>query len=368
MLTKADDYPIHQTADPIAFSGSDRNFYDRYFFNGYSADGSVFFAAALGVYPHLNIMDGAFCVVRDGVQYNLRASRYLHMERMDTTVGPLAIEVLDPLRRLRIRVSENPSGLAADLTFVARAPAIQEPRFVLRNGPRTVFDFTRLTQNGTYTGWVAVDGQRVTAEPDRIMGTRDRSWGVRPVGQPDPQPLVPPMVPQFYWLWAPLNFADRITLFHRNDDEHGTPWNIAAAMCGLGDAEPERMAGCTSTLTFHSGSRHAAAATLVFDHRAGGQSRVELTQHWNFYMQGLGYGHPEWGHGLNHGGLAVGHDGLRLDEVASCAPPHLHVQAFVTAELTLPDGARRRGAGVLEQLVLGAHAPSGFREILDVAP
>ena len=51
MLTNGDDYPIHQTPEPVAFAGSDRNFYDRYFFNGYSADGALFFAAALGVQP-----------------------------------------------------------------------------------------------------------------------------------------------------------------------------------------------------------------------------------------------------------------------------------------------------------------------------
>jgi pyruvate dehydrogenase E1 component alpha subunit len=44
MLTKGDEYPIHQTAEPIAYSGTDRNFYDRYFFNGYKDDGSDFFA------------------------------------------------------------------------------------------------------------------------------------------------------------------------------------------------------------------------------------------------------------------------------------------------------------------------------------
>ena len=49
MLTKADDYPIHQTPEPIAFAGTDRNFYDRYFFNGYSRGGETFFAAALVV-------------------------------------------------------------------------------------------------------------------------------------------------------------------------------------------------------------------------------------------------------------------------------------------------------------------------------
>ncbi len=26
MLTKADDYPVHQTPEPIAFAGTDRNF------------------------------------------------------------------------------------------------------------------------------------------------------------------------------------------------------------------------------------------------------------------------------------------------------------------------------------------------------
>ena len=35
-LTKADDYPIHQISKPVSEVGSERNFYDRYFFNGYS--------------------------------------------------------------------------------------------------------------------------------------------------------------------------------------------------------------------------------------------------------------------------------------------------------------------------------------------
>ena len=64
MLTKADDYPVHQLPEPIATAGTDRNFYDRYFFNGYTPDGELFFAAALGVYPHLNVMDAAFSVDR----------------------------------------------------------------------------------------------------------------------------------------------------------------------------------------------------------------------------------------------------------------------------------------------------------------
>ena len=33
MLSKGDDYPIHQTPEPIAYVAGQRNFYDRYFFS-----------------------------------------------------------------------------------------------------------------------------------------------------------------------------------------------------------------------------------------------------------------------------------------------------------------------------------------------
>ncbi|MFN3334229.1 MAG: hypothetical protein ACK47M_17100, partial [Caldilinea sp.] len=28
MLTKGDDFPLHQTPEPVAYAGTDRNFYD----------------------------------------------------------------------------------------------------------------------------------------------------------------------------------------------------------------------------------------------------------------------------------------------------------------------------------------------------
>ena len=43
MISKGDDFPIHQLPAPVAEVGTERNFYDRYFFNGYSEDGSIFF-------------------------------------------------------------------------------------------------------------------------------------------------------------------------------------------------------------------------------------------------------------------------------------------------------------------------------------
>jgi hypothetical protein len=363
MLTRGDDYPIHQTPEPIAYSGTDRNFYDRYFFNGYSQDGRLFFAAALGVYPHLNIMDASFCVVMDGVQHNLHASRHLKMERMLTQVGPIAIEVVEPLWKLRLRIDSVEHGIHADIVFDGRARAIEEPRFQRRIGPRVFMDYTRMTQSGNYSGWVETKGQRTDVAGCR--GTRDRSWGIRPVGLPDPQQLEPPMFGQFFWIWSVLNFEDRHALYMLNADEHGHPWNTSALIGELGDVDAEHMRSASIDLEIPPGTRHARAARLHFEHADGGRSRIDLTVHWNFYMTGLGYFDPNWAHGINKGPLAVGYDSFRIDGIRTHAPPYAHIQAFVTANLQTPDGRSRLGFGVLEQLMLGPYAPLGLTGVSD---
>jgi hypothetical protein len=362
MLTKADDYPVHQRAEPIATAGTDRNFYDRYFFNGYTPDGRTFFAAALGVYPHLNVIDASFSTIVDGVQHNLHASRLLNMERMDTRVGPIAVEVVEPLKTLRLKVAPNPHGILADIVFHARALPVEEPRFTYRLGPRTVMDYTRLTQNGAYEGFIEVKGKRATLDRAHVLGTRDRSWGVRPIGMSDPQGVAPPRLPQFYWLWSPLNFEDRFMLYHRNADGEGGAWNTAAVVGALGDAKPVHVRDCISTIAYRQGTRHAQSAVIE-----AGAWRAELTPKFQFYMSGIGYMHPEWGHGMYRGDDALGYDAYDLATLNENEPRFQHVQAFVSAKLEGPDG-ERHGAGVLEQLVVGPYAPHGLTGIFDPAP
>jgi hypothetical protein len=367
MLTKADDFPIHQLPEPIATSGTDRNFYDRYFFNGYTMDGQVFFAVALGVYPHLNVMDAAISVITEGVQHNLRASRLLNMERMDTKVGPITVDVIEPLKTLRVRVGDNEHGIKADIVFHARARAVEEPRFTYRVGPRTMMDYTRLTQNGAYEGFIEVKGKRIEIAREAVLGTRDRSWGVRPVGLGDPQGSAPPRPPQFYWLWSPLNFPDRFMLYHLNAESSGKPWNTASVIGELGDAEPTHMQACSSQIEYKSGTRHAKRAIIEARDAKGQEWRAELTPLYHFYMSGIGYGHPEWGHGQYKGELAVGYDSYETKSVNENDPRFQHIQAICTARLNGP-GIERVGSGVLEQIAIGVYEPHGLKGILDPAP
>jgi len=361
MLTKGDDFPLHQSAEPVAFSGTDRNFYDRYFFNGYSPDGSVFFAAAMGFYPQLGIVDAAFCVLIDGVQHNLRASRRSGGERLDLSVGPIAVEIDAPLERLTLRIAANDGPLAAELHFTARHFPIEEPRFTRRNGTRLFMDYTRMTQNGHWSGWVSVDGARIDVGAG-WAGTRDRSWGIRPVGAAEPQPPPQGNFQQFFWLWTPCNFDDRSLFFHSNDDGEGSPWNRRAVLVGANGSE-RHYADPGFAAAWRPGTRRLSSLTVDFD----GSTRLTLTASGPlFAMSGLGYTHPVWGHGFDHGEIEVAHDNLSEAERQWGNPLAMHVQALVRAELR--DGDRSdRGIGVLEQLFVGPHAPTALTGLMDPA-
>ena len=52
MLGPLDEYPVHQVPQPIAWPGSsDRNFYDRSYFNAHDRTGEIFLITGIGYYP-----------------------------------------------------------------------------------------------------------------------------------------------------------------------------------------------------------------------------------------------------------------------------------------------------------------------------
>ena len=230
MISKGDDFPIHQLPTPIAEVGTERNFYDRYFFNGYSEDGSIFFGAAFCVYPNLNIKDASFILVLEGIQHNFRYSDVLNHERMEIKVGSFEIEILEPLKKLKIVIDDKDKEISANLTFVGRFDPMEEPRMTIKNGPRIYMDSTRMTQHGNWSGFIHFKSNEVELSAKKYVGTRDRSWGIRPVGSQDSQIVPPIKLPQFYWLWAPVNFIDQSSHLYFVDDEEGYATNCHSVL------------------------------------------------------------------------------------------------------------------------------------------
>lgn len=359
MITKGDDYPLHQTAEPIAYSGTDRNFYDRYFFNGYTNNGTVFFALGFGIYPHLNIKDASFCVTLDGIQHNVRASTILDMERLDLTVGPISINVVKPLEVLNISINDEVSGIKAQIRFVNICPVVEEPRFTYRVGPRTQFDYTRMTQNGSYEGFIEINGKRVDLKHPSTRGTRDRSWGVRMIGDRDTQPTIPESDLQLFWLWSPINFEGFSTLYGTSTNKEGIAWHdnmVVIPQGESGDIEKLMVPKITS-LNYKTGTRHLENAVLEARDSKDELVKLTMTPRYNFYMSGLGYMHPEWGHGVHKGRDARAYDTIEISKADSLDPLHRHIQAFVDVVLER-SGRSYRGTGVLEQLIIGPHLPS----------
>jgi hypothetical protein len=367
MLTKGDDYPIHQTPEPIAHVGTHSNFYDRYYFNGYGREGECFFSVALGVYPYRNIMDASFSIILDGIQHNIHASRVMNQERMDTGVGPISIQVLKPLNALQIRIESNEFDISGNITFTGRVKAFAEPRFRYITGNRTLFDYTRLTQNGTYSGRLKVKGKEITLTNDQFFGTRDRSWGVRPIGNFMAEALAPMGPPQYFWMWAPLQFDDCSTFFATNELPDGNPWHRSAMISPLGDADPEMMAASNWELSFKSGTRHVKTAILEYQTKESKDIHISLKPRFQFYMAGLGYSNPEWGHGVYKGDNVIGYEAFDLKTLDENEFQFLHIQAFVKAVMTPRDGIEKKGFGVLEQTFIGPHTKAGFKDILDMA-
>ncbi len=366
MLHPLDDYCVHQTSTPLLHNASvSPNAYDRFFFNGWHPDGDVFFAVAFGVYPNRGVMDGAFSVVRDGVQHNVRASRRCPTDRTETTAAPISVHVEEPMRRHRITVTDR-FGLSADLRFGALSPAIEEPRFVHTVGTQTVFDYTRLTQFGTWEGWIELDGERIDIDASHV-GVRDRSWGYRPVGE---RVAGPPVAPQFFWIWCPTVFDDACTHAALNHDAEGRPWHESGAVApriGVGDPviDPgriQRAASADADIAWAAGTRWAERLTMRLGMWSADPVEVVYEPLVRFHMSGLGYRHPEWGHGFWRGEAEATRDSFATDDVDPAAPEFVHIQALSRA--TWGD---RKGTGVVEQLVVGPHEPTGLTGIVDGA-
>lgn len=375
MITSFDDYCIHQIAEPVAQpSQSDRNFYDRYWFNGFDRDGRFIFEVALGLYPNRRVMDGHFSVAIGKRQHAFHASRRAPKERRETVVGPFSVEVLRPMRAIRVQLAPNDTGIACDLTFTARTVPCEEPRSLLYDDGHVILNTCRFTQFGVWDGHFTVDGQRTAVRQATTFGTRDKSWGVRPVGEPqDGAPGRLNVEPGVYWIWCPVDFGSFCTHFATFEDRDGHPTQLGASIVPAyaePDAIPEleepglrEMQTARHEIRWEKGTRRARGMTLDLVPPSGEPLHIVGETIARFQMFGIGYQHPEWGHAYWKGELATGAEHFDHDQLDPLEFKNIHVHHVVRARL-----GDQTGVGTLETVVMGRHARSGFQSFFDGAP
>ena len=147
-------------------------------------------------------------VRRGDVQTAVHLSDAIDQDRLNQNVLGYRIEVTDPLHQLRIVMDET-EGMAVDLTWNGLFDVVQEQRHILRAGTRVTLDAQRFAQLGSWSGTIVIDEEEITVDPSVWIGTRDRSWGIRPIGEAEPagRPADPPFE-GMWWLYVPMAFDD----------------------------------------------------------------------------------------------------------------------------------------------------------------
>ncbi|CAN5297944.1 hypothetical protein BH10PSE12_BH10PSE12_22970 [soil metagenome] len=372
MLSKFDEYPIHQTPDSLAHPAtSDISFYDRTWFNGFSKSGEVYFGFGLGVYPYRDIMDGAFSVTtKGGRQHCFYASRRAPRDRTQTQIGPLTLEVVEMMKQTRITLAENDSDITCDLLFTTRTAPVEEAKHVFMVGARKVIEATRFDLFGTWEGWIETPDGRIEVKPDDYHGIKDRSWGVRPNGEPQTGgPPAPP--PAMFFIWSVMFWQDSVTHAIRFDGSNGVPMlcegldvtTFPTLEAVDGDAPILRKTPIVNhRIDYHPGTRHVKYAELDFVGYDGEKTMVTVEPLMTFYMKGLGYFTRDWGQGVWKGELATGHDVFDPAAVDPLSPENIHVQQVARVKC-----GTEEGLGIFEYGCFGPYAPAGFEAFLDGA-
>jgi hypothetical protein len=365
-----DEYPVHQV--PLSMkhvATGDRNAYDRCIFQVFDHQGRALLILGLGVYPNVGVID-AYATLRVGdTLHAVRASDALDDDtRMAMAVGPLRILVERPLKDFVLSCAadpEDPDGLSYEINWSADFPALWEPHHVQRRGARLTLEGRRFVQAGRCEGWIRVAGEEIRLSAGGWTGTRDRSWGTRPLpGEEGGRLAEEHRTEGFHWLWCPVRFEDRFLMVVTQEDADGYRTLNDATLVRNGERD-RQLGWPQAEITYRSGTRHPERAVVhLGDLRKPSELGVEIL---TSSPLAVGAGYPpadDWQHGTWRGRGWTNRRAYDLSDPAALGLAAYGVTDHA-ARFTL-DG--QVGHGIFEHGSFGRHDPSGFTGFDSVAP
>lgn len=360
MPVPMDEYPLHQSPLTLAYVGSsDRNFYDRCYFNAMdTAAGETMLVTGLGYYPNLAVKDAYLVLRRGDTQTALHFSDAIDQERLDQHVGGYRLEVVEPLHKIRLVVEET-DGLGMDLTWQGSHPVVQEqPHLMLASDVRPTLDAQRFAQLGSWSGHLLVDGEEIAVDPATWMGSRDRSWGIRPVGEAEPagRPQDPPME-GFWWLYVPMRF-ETFSIVVIIQERHDGFRTLNDCTRVWHDGRVEQLGWPRIEIDYTPGSRHPKRAVISGTDAEGKPVLIEVETRTSVALHvGGGYGgDPDWTHGQWKGEDFV--ERVTYDLTSEAVMNRTPFGVIDHCARATCDG--ETGHGLFEHASFGRHDPTGF--------
>jgi len=402
MLTPYDEYPVHQAPYPFSYVPStDYSWDDGYYFGVFSPKEQVFLAVGLRVNPNTDMVGGYALFNWQGRQYTVRFNRSWRRD-FALRVGPFSIDFIEPLRKIRLVLAKNASGLEFDLLWEGSSPAYMEEHHVSVNRGRRTTDQTRYSQPGKASGSIRFRDRRFDVEPGGWSGSRDHSWGLyaeRPPLAPQRSLLPPKQIegPQRSLRFWTVFRADPYSGFYhmhetadglqlKMNDVFGTPFG-GQLFRGWSESAITLTAG-RHELEFERGTKILKGGRIFLTDSEGRQWRQEIrvaSPPW--VPMTMGYTPGSWKDGgtffTYHGSeeLAFEWDEFDFSKQPMMYTPYqvsgaaardefgmglayekpIHGIEYLGEITTIaPDSTRAVGAGQIESFVNGPYRPYGF--------
>jgi hypothetical protein len=257
------------------------------------------------------------------------------------------------------------------MTWEGSFDVLQEQPHVMRTGSRITLQAQRFAQVGTWSGTLAIDGEDITVDPASWVGTRDRSWGIRPVGEVEPagKPADPPF-DGMWWLYVPLRFDDfAIVLIIQENPDGYRILNDCTRVWK--DGRVEQLGWPRVEVRYVSGTRTPTDATITCTTPDGQPLRLEVESRLAVPIHvGGGYGgDSDWVHGMWRGEKFTERLTYDITDESVAGRLMFGVMDHVGRAVCHGPGADGvEGFGLFEHGALGRHDRSGFEDWFSVAP
>jgi hypothetical protein len=251
-----DDYPVHQSAALIAtVAPAQPGWSERFYFNVLRPTGEVAAILGGGVYPVRGVNECYFCRLEGDQQLNVRSFGQLPGPGQAVQAGPFSLRCDEPLKVWSVSVDLDEAQFAGRFTGI-NPPYLYEPVDVPASEPGGDFDlFRHFIAVGE---WELEQSAGIDAS-GRLLGVRDRTWGVR--------------TRRIRWHnWCVFQLGERtLTLIHQELAD-GTVMHSEAGVVHR-DGEVERLRITGHDVTYDPRTRQVSRAEWNFD---GGNGPLKL--------------------------------------------------------------------------------------------
>jgi hypothetical protein len=181
--TAMDEYFVHQIPQMLPEVVTHHHHWrESYFYDFHDPSGTgdvVFFTMAH--YPAQQRMDSLQMATIGGEQITGFRGRPYDGDPHTTSMPGARVEVVEPMREVRLWADAADAEIGFDITWRARTEPYGLRRGTMRAGDDVVWDQCHMFQSGTYNGTITARG--ATIEVKDWIGQRDHSWGIRDHGR-----------------------------------------------------------------------------------------------------------------------------------------------------------------------------------------